>query len=33
MVLLSVIGPLLGVMMVAWLFGYRKSIADEAESA
>jgi putative tricarboxylic transport membrane protein len=32
-VLLSVLGLLLGVMMVAWLFGYRKSMADEAESA
>jgi hypothetical protein len=32
-VVLSVIGLMLGVMMVAWLFGYRKSIANEAESA
>ncbi len=32
-VLLSVLGLLFGVMAVAWLFGYRKSMADEAESA
>ena len=32
-VLASVLGLLLGVQAVAWLFGYRKSMADEAEAA
>jgi hypothetical protein len=31
-VLASVLGLLLSVQAVAWLFGYRKSMADEAES-
>ena len=32
-VLSSVLGLLLGVQALAWLFGYRKSMADEAERA
>jgi len=32
-VLASVLGLLLGVQALAWLFGYRKSMADEAEAA
>jgi putative tricarboxylic transport membrane protein len=32
-VLTSVLGLLLSVQAVAWLFGYRKSVADEAEGA
>ncbi len=32
-VLTSVLGLLLGVQALAWVFGYRKSVADEAEGA
>jgi putative tricarboxylic transport membrane protein len=32
-VLTSVLGLLLGVQALAWIFGYRKSVADEAEGA
>lgn len=32
-VLISVLAVLLGVQALAWLFGYRKSMADEAEAA
>jgi putative tricarboxylic transport membrane protein len=32
-VLASVLGLLLGVQALAWIFGYRKSMADEAEGA
>jgi len=31
--LTSVLGLLLGVQALAWAFGYRKSVADEAEGA
>jgi putative tricarboxylic transport membrane protein len=32
-VLASVLGLLLTVQALAWVFGYRKSVADEAEGA
>jgi hypothetical protein len=32
-VLTSVLGLLLSVQALAWLFGYRKSVADEVEGA
>jgi putative tricarboxylic transport membrane protein len=32
-VLTSVLGLLLAVQALAWVFGYRKSVADEAEGA
>jgi putative tricarboxylic transport membrane protein len=32
-VLSSVLGLLLAVQALAWVFGYRKSVADEAEGA